>query len=231
VNGTLDIYNNPSLTDLSGLSSLTQVIGDLSIYQQSVSYINLKNIIFVGGFIKLNETNLRCYNLSTYLINQTSCCDCTNGYCLNDTSTCNLCYPNFFGIGCNEKCSCYDDCFEGINGDGTCFNCSITNGECNYVSYISNNSITIDYTDADYYIGSLNYDSSNLTLKSTKFIILSNFSLNNSVINMDLNSSITINKCLYLTNSTLLINLEGEHNNSKKKVYSRSILPAPTHQT
>jgi len=68
VNGTLDIYNNPSLTDLSGLSSLTQVIGDLSIYQQSVSYINLKNIIFVGGTINLNETNLICYNLSTYLI-------------------------------------------------------------------------------------------------------------------------------------------------------------------
>jgi len=31
--------------------------------------------------------------------------------------------------------------------------------------------------------------------------------------NIDLNSSIIINKCFYLTNSTLLINLEGKHYN------------------
>jgi len=33
------------------------------------------------------------------------------------------------------------------------------------------------------------------------------------MVNLDLNSSIIINKCLYLTNSTLKINLDGEHNN------------------
>jgi len=121
--------------------------------------------------------------------------------------------PISLDLNAMKKCSCYDDCFDGINGDGTCFNCSKTNGECNYLSYLSNNSITIDYTDEEYYIGSLNFDSSNLTLKSTKFIILSNFSLNNSVVNIDLNSSIVVNRCLYITNSTLLINLDGEHIN------------------
>jgi len=158
---------------------------------------------------------LRCYNLSTYLINLTSCinCDCVNGNCLNDSTTCSYCFPDFFGTRCNERCSCSDgDCFDGINGDGTCLNCST---ECNYLSDLSNNSITIDFTDIEYYIGSLNFESSNLTLKSTIFIILSNFSLINSTMNIDFNSSININKCLYLTNSILLINLDREHNNNK----------------
>jgi len=192
--------------------------GSLDIFNQSIAYFNLKNLIDVNGNITLNVTNLKCYNLSTYLINHTHCnnCDCVNGNCLNDTTpTCNICFPNFFGTGCNEKCSCDDDCFDGINGNGTCFNCSTKNLNCNYISDVSNYSVTIDYTDTEYFIGSLNVGSSNLTLKSTQLIILSNFFLNNSIINIDSNSSIIINKCLYLTNSTLLINLDGEHNSNK----------------
>jgi len=90
------------------------------------------------------------------------------------------------------------------------------------LAIFSNNSITIDFTDIEFYIGSITFDSSNLTLKSTKFIILSNFFLNNSIINIDSNSSITVNQCLYLTNSTLLINLDGEHNNNKTIISFKS---------
>jgi len=190
---------------------------------------------------------LRCYNLSTYLINITSCisgncsndstcdscnpnffgtkcnekCSCLNGNCsegINGTGLCFSCHPNYFGTICNEKCSCDEDCFDGIIGDGTCSNCSTNNLECNFTNTLSDHTITINFTDIQYYIGLLNFESSNITLKSAKIIILSNFTLNNSVIDMDINSSIIVNKCLSLTNSTLLINLDAEHKNINKSL-------------
>jgi len=189
------------------------VNGYLYIFNQTISYINLKNIVYVGE-IALDESNLRCNNLSTYVTSYTSCinCGCANGYCLNNTSTCTSCYPNFFGIEC-QACSCDDDdCYDGINGNGTCLNCSNTNESCNYISVLSDNSTTVNFRHETIYIGTLNLISSNLTLVSTKLIILSNFTLNDTVVSLDFGSSIIVNKCLFLTDSTLHINLEGDKN-------------------
>jgi len=219
VEGNIYITSNPALVSFIGLSNLTLITGGLKIYgNPNLAMIDLINLNNVTGKIVITDTVLFCGNLSDYIQQYTTCTYCQSFD--NSSINCTSCYPNYFGISCNESCECENDevCIDGPTGNGSCFtSCELSNfgNTCNTISNLNLSSTNIAINNKVVYInGATSINSSTISLQSTNLTSLSDFYLQNSVIELDLISLININKCFQLTNSTLIINLNEQVKNT-----------------
>jgi len=122
------------------------------------------------------------------------------------------CPPGFYTIYCIPcECGSGEFCFDGASGNGSCY-CPTYNAYiCNRTDYnpqnltIINNETFINQT---IFLGNTSVENGYLSLQSSDLSTL-NFFLNNSTIQINLNSSITILGCFQASNSTIIIDLNS----------------------
>jgi len=158
--------------------------------------------------------------------------NCSDG--MNGNGKCISCNPDYFGLTCNQICSCDNgsNCDEGVNGygcfiercvDPDCFikcqcfsnNCS-SNFNCNNSITILNQTSTLNLSSVLYILGNADVDGSKLNLTTAELKIEKNFTIIYSSLLFDSNSTILVNGCIVVKNISITISLSNIDSNQKK---------------
>jgi len=161
-------------------------------------------------------------------------CDCYFGSCDLTHSSCNECFPNFFGKFCKEKCTCINgNCSEGINGNGFCLSCipKFFGPNCDQICIDTNctilcysdepktckNNITIlqikfSFNSSIMFQGNTLIEESNFGLINSQLLFQKDIDIFNSTILFN-SSSIISEGCINLTDTNISIDLTNINSN------------------
>jgi len=120
---SMSLLVNNSVIIVGGNGYISKGIG----YLNDMWRINLCHLCEYGTCWSNNFDTGYCSfcEVDYYGLSCNESCQCVNGTCSNGvggTGLCLTCEVNYFGTDCNQLCSCPGACFDGIDGDGSCYN-------------------------------------------------------------------------------------------------------------
>jgi len=235
---------------------------------QFISYSICNNCI--NGICSTTAETCESCNIAFAEINCNTPCTCENGTCsgVSGNGTCSSCNTGYVGLNCEIYCNCSQgtcneegicSCFTGFTGpqcDQKCFdsscniscscdaNCVAQNDSCTQPLVVTNATLILNLPS----LPVLNILSSNLTLKGVIKIkegestindtiveidanstiqFGGNFSLSSSDLFMDSNTSIEVANCITINNSTITVDLHNYTASELKLISSQCTSLSP----